>query len=522
MAKYINVSYKGENNIKIEFGVRAALNMFAPDDKIPYFADITGCEGKKATVSFLSGKTLVDVKTHTLKGQSQVKGSFSASRNGIYVLRLSIAGLPELNFRVGVVPKSKRASKEFYFGVQSYLCNTYFSPAYRVKYQNREQSWASILNTIDWLGANLTREDGVSWARLQEKADAPFQFKPMDGFVKMTAKRDIDLLWIIGGSPEWAVMKKYRDTGKPSWALPAEPDLQDARIKAIAKHYKKNKNLLYEIWNEADWEFFLGTEEEYIDLLNRAVDIIRKTDPDKFILPSALVSSWELETRQTFAKNSVTYYTAYKDLLEKGKIDALNVHDHAHFLPEKMTWEKRTSYLHRAGFNDGIPNGGFNTESGIWADDENEQAWMLMNKTLWYRSHGFKAFVSYDFRDYHDTGTKWPIFTSTLQPKPAAIAYTVLIGTIGNSSYVGSLGHKEYRAFADVFGGEDGGRVALYSFNGEKARLKIKTTAPFELTDMYGNPTVCEADGTVEISHNVKYLKFSEQISLNDFEILLS
>ena len=52
---------------------------------------------------------------------------------------------------------------------------------------------------------------------------------------------------------------------------------------------------------------------------------------------------------------------------------------------------------------------------------------MLMNKILWYRANDFKAYVAYDFRDYHDTGRKWPIFTSTLEPKPAAIAYTVLI-----------------------------------------------------------------------------------------------
>ena len=522
--RLINVRYE-EGGISAELGVRSNCNMFEPNTDIPYFAVISSVDGnKKVIVEFSDTENVVDSADYEISANKNcvISGEFKGKKNGVYTLSFHIEGLDvPLSFNVGVVPKSKRAKDSFYFGVQPYLCNTYASPNYRVKYQGKEESWDSIIATINFLGSNLIREDGVSWTASQPSQEADYDHSLMGRFVDMTEENDIVLLWILGSPAKWAIMDKYKNSEHPGWSLPPEAGLWDNRMRSIAKNYKGRKKLFYEIWNEADWEFFNGTEEEYIDLLNRSCRIIREEDPEAFIIPSALVSSWETDQKPGFAKNSIKYYSAYKPLLENGSINALNIHDHAWFIPEKFlaSVDRKNGYLKRAGFENGMPKGVFNTEAGIWTEDEQMQARMLMNKILWYRANDFKAYVAYDFRDYHDTGSKWPIFTSTLEPKPAAIAYTVLIGMLGQKEYSASIPTNSNYVFADIYSDSEGSVVPFFAFPDVKAELKIISDKKYKAYDIYGNPITDIENGRVKAGESAIYLVFEDQVDLCEFEV---
>ena len=121
--KYKNVIYN-KDGIRVIFGAVGGLNLFEPDSQIGFFAQVTGesLNGTEARVTFTSISLRInEEKSFTMKqpdgGTHTYTGSFSAKLNGVYTLTLVLEGDVRLSFNVGVVPKNKIASNQFYFGV---------------------------------------------------------------------------------------------------------------------------------------------------------------------------------------------------------------------------------------------------------------------------------------------------------------------------------------------------------------------------------------------------------------------
>ena len=492
------------------------------NEEIEYYFTVYGntLDGETATVKIINSDLAVEkANEHILSfgglNKVHIRDSFNISKNGVYTLNLEfINQIIALDFRVGVVPNADLASEDFLFGVQPYVSNIYSSSSYRIPYQNADDSQDSIFATIDWLGCNLIREDGISWGSLQPTADDIYDLSPMDYYIQTADKYGINYMWILGGTASWAVMDKYKESQIANWRLPPDPDYWDARISTIAEHYKNHSNLIYEVWNEADWEFFMGTEEEYIDLLSRTTSIIRNLDTDSVILPSALVSNWNIASNpESYAKDSSKYYSAYKLLYDSKMINALSLHDHNLFNSNSFSASKikLNTRLREAGF-DNNPDM-YVTEAGIWSEDEQIQAQMLMSKILWYRANGYKSYVPYAFRETDFNKSNWSMFTSTLGPKKSAIAYANLVGLIGNSEYITSAQIADEYVFADVYYNKTKTVMPIYACSDVSAKFSVNSELPYKVYDIYGNEL--EKSEIYSASSSVIYIVFDGEVQVD-------
>lgn len=519
--------YDQGSDSSFKFGVIGNTNLFEPGEDITYYFTVSGngLEGKTVIIEFYNNELgIKEEKKHTLAfngdNKLQISDSFSASKNGIYTLLLTVADTEITTyFRVGVVPKVKTAGNHYLFGVQPYISNTYTGSGKNVGYQSAADSRDSIFATIQWLGCNLVREDGIGWGYLQTAPEKDVNFKLMDDAIALSNKYGLNFMWIIGGTAEWAKKEEYKTSDGGNWQLPPQQKYWDSYIKALAENYKNNKMLIYEIWNEADWEFFLGTEEEYAGLLKSAASIIKEVNSNAVVIPSALVSNWETtQNPQTFAKDSNKYYSLYKELYDAGKINGINVHDHTHFTLSQFfqgTLVRREERLKKAGFTQ-IPEL-YVTEAGIWSTDEQEQAQLLMNKILWYRANNSKTYVAYDFRDMSEDGSEWTMFTHTLEPKRSAIAYATLIDKLGNAEFAEAIASNTGAVFADIYYDSQKSVVPLYGRADDAESFTINSSVEYKVYDMYGNEVEKDSANTYVASKNPKYFVFEGKVSAKDF-----
>ena len=515
----------------LSFGVINHCNLFEPNQDITYYFTVSSksLNGKKATVTFKNDDfSISKTATHTISfgnsDRAEARGSFKASKNGIYTFELKIDGVTDiLKFNVGIVPKSKQANGNFLFGTQPYYLDLMHSYTTAIEGQSNTSSMVSILDTIEWLGYNMIRENGISWSDMQKSAADTMNFTYFDRCLDAIEARNMKLMWIIGGSTSWSVMKKYSEVAKGQyWRYPPEKEYWDKRITAIANHYKNRDSIIYEIWNEADWEFFMGTEEEYLTLLDSACRILKGANKNNFVIPSALVSNWETSLNpEVFAKDSAKYYSKYKQLYDLGLINTLNIHNHALFIPNTF-FEGINSFLQKiqkAGFTS-VPSKPIVSEAGLWSKDDDVQSAGLMSKILWYRANNYGGYVAYTFRTEaygDDSELTWQMFNSYLQPRKSAIAYATLINFLGQSNFIETIPNGEEYTFADIYYENNKSIVPIYSVNNYGGTLVINTKTSFKVYDIYGNQINKTSTNNYVANKDVIYLVFDGKVKASDF-----
>lgn len=521
--KYKNVIYN-KDGIKIDFGVLSDTNMFAPGEDINFWFQITGkaLDGKDAKIQFSSVELRVSKEiSFKLKQPDNEKhsytGSFSAELNGVYTLTLVLPGDLRVSFKVGVVPKNTIANDNFYFGVQPYICRAYtWGSGFMVDGQTFDVSEASILNTIEWLGCNIIREDGTVWGTMQPTETSPINYKWMDRIAEKTAERGMILNWLLQSSPMWAVKQEYLSLTDESfyWSVCPQEDKWDAYATALAERYAKNDNIIWEIWNEPDWEFFTGTPQDYIDLLERTAKIFRKANPNIHLYPGGLTVV--NDPKDYRYKDSRPMFEGFKRLLDEKLIDTFSIHIHGPFNDFYFykTLEEMTKQAEAAGLS---MSGIYNTEAGLYENNQDKQAENLMAKILYTRGHDYKMYVQYSFRAFPsapDDG--WAIFDSYLQPKKAAIAYAVLIGKLGQSEKIGTISDKR-SMYADLY--YDGKQSIVTVFNDGQLgdKLVLPAGVSVKAYNIYGNPI--EVNGTVTATLSPVYLVFDGKLATSAFSV---
>ena len=129
------------------------------------------------------------------------------------------------------------------------------------------------------------------------KPNDPDRFAKMDKlFNEVSSKTDF-VQPILEGTPDWAPISKERlddaIKGNRPTTVPPDPTLYAEIVEAVVKRYG-DKIATYEIWNEADiTQFYRGTAQEYVNLFNTIVPIIRKLDPTAKIMPCGMAGFHE-------------------------------------------------------------------------------------------------------------------------------------------------------------------------------------------------------------------------------------
>jgi len=519
--KYKHIIYN-EKGIRVSFGVVGGQNLFEPNADIPFWFTIAAKElnGTEAKVQLTSiGLRFFEEKSVTLSQpdseQHTYTGSFTAEKNGIYTMTLILEDDLRFSFRIGVVPKNEKASDIFYFGVQPYICRAYtWGSGYTVKGQTVDESEASILNTIEWLGCNLIREDGTVWETMQPTENSEINYIWMDRLADATDKRDIVLNWLLQTTPRWAVKEEYLSWTDENmyWSVCPQEDKWDAYATALANRYAAKDNIFWEIWNEPDWEFFTGTPEDYLDLLERTAKIFRAVNPEVHLYPGGLTVVNDPSDYRY--KDSRPYFAGFKKLLDQKLIDTFAIHIHGTFNDTYFfnTLNAMTQQAEEAGLS---MSGIYNTEAGLYSENEDIMATNLMAKILYSRGHDYKMYVQYDFRATpSNESNAWAIFDSSLSPRKAAIAYAVLIGKLGQAEKVATISDSR-SLYADLYYDGEQSIVTVFNDGASLGRLTVPEGIAFEAYDLYGNPI--DFDGTVDASLSAVYLVCDGKISADGF-----
>jgi len=472
-------------------GVIGNINLFEPNTDITFWLTCKSGEyhAKTCTMTMTSEQTDETEKWIISLDQADglehtYYGTVNASLNGVYSLSFSIDGEEKAGFEIGVVPKNKIASDDFFFGVQPYVSRIYNWAGCHVSGQDLETSAVTLMDTIEYMGINLVRDDCIPWSQMMPTANSEMNYTVQDKVVDHVTTRGIKLNWIVGTTPPWAVKEEYKTVYDPSifWTVCPEKEYWDEFITNISERYASNENILFEIWNEPDIpNFFNGTTEEYLELLESAATIIRAENPNAYVYSGGLAFG----KSETFYK---PYFEKYKQLIDAGLLETVAVHNHQIFKSSGFI-SNMNMYFDLAG-DVGLPlTGAINSESGSNDPDHKIKTENFITKMLWTRSHGFKGFVQYSF---HENPTpirdmdEWAIFDSYLQPYEGAIAYSTVIRFLGQATYIESV-TDEPEKYADIYHCD--GKTVITLYNQGRGYFNIPEGLEFNAYNAYGNPT---------------------------------
>lgn len=512
---YYQNKFISEKTSSISFGVTKPINLYEPGEKIEYYFTVKGDAYKAGTASvkFYNNNLQVnETKTHVISAGSNqtITGFFTANKNGIYKVKLL---MPETNttmlFSIGVYPKATQiANSSFYFGVQPYISDVlegWRSVLYR-------DGYSELWQTIDWLGCNLVRETGVPWATMQKSKDAKIDFVMMDRVINDAKNRKIMVDWCFLGTPAWAVMEKYKNDAV-LWSKPPITESWLQYIRAIAEHYKNSDNIQYEIWNEPDWEFWGGTIDEYLTLLELSANAIKNINPKAYVFPGGMVSNYDLINAA--GKDSAFYYSKYKELLNRKLIDNYAIHIHGPFDEVYFfdTFKRINELIDGAGLT---PDKSFINEAGTATLNDKTQAEELMAKILWSRANNYGMFVAYSYREFANGTADWfSMMNSTLEPRESFIAYANLIRTLGQATYKEKIFNLK-SIFADLYKAGDKYIVPVFASQEKGEVFKITSGLSYEAFDIYGNRLII-TNNQLTVKKSVVYLVFDNAVSASNF-----
>ncbi|MBQ8183278.1 MAG: hypothetical protein IJ025_05190 [Clostridia bacterium] len=482
----------------LRFGVEGDDNLFEPNEKINVVLECLDEElsGTKAIVLITSEQTGFSKWGYVTFDYNSPYNilSFSSQKNGIFTIKIKQFGKDELSFTVGVLPKNEQASDAFYYGVQPYITRAYtWGEGFCVPGYNAEDSVDKILDTAEYLGANLVREDSVGWGAMQSEPYGDLNFTTQDYLVKQVNSHGMKYNWLLGyNAGEWSAAKEYKKNYDEAigWTYPPDIKLWDDFTNKVADHYADNTDILWEIWNEPNWYFFAGPPEEYFELLESTSKTLKSKNKSAYVYSGGLAAA-EKETNSE-------YYQKSAELTDKGLLNNFGYHNHEGLDNYYDYMAQMLNITNQAG----LKVGGFNSESGVGGTD----ASTIACKALYTRSTGAKGFVSFAFRktvtpenDIND----FAFFNEYLQPTEAVISYATVIHFLGNADFVKNISNDKNLVIDEYT--KNGNKIEVYYSLGDKNKIAAPD-GNYIAYDMYGNPI--EIGEKITVSNSPIYIVY--------------
>ncbi len=494
-----NIEYyiNGENEF-LRFGVEGDDNLFEPNEKINIVLECLdeNLSNTKAIVTITSEQTDFHKWGYVTFDYNSPYSilSFTSQENGIFTIEIKLFGEDEYSFTVGVIPKNEQASDDFYYGIQPYITRAYtWGEGFCVPGYSAEESVNKILDTAEYLGVNLVREDSVGWGAMQSEPYGDMNYSVQDYLVKQVNDRNMKYNWLLGyNAGEWSTAKKYKKNYDESisWTYPPDIKLWNDFTNKVADHYAGNTNILWEIWNEPNIHFFAGTSEEYFELLENTSKILKSKNESAFVYSGGLAVAEK--------ESNSEYYQKTAELINKGLLDTFGYHNHDGL----DNYFDYMTQMQGITNKSGLTNGGFNSESGVGGADSST----IACKALYTRSTGAKGFVSFAFRktvtpenDIND----FAFFNEYLQPTEPVIAYATVIRFLGNADFVKNISNEKDLVIDEYT--KNGSKIEVYYSLGEKNKIKAPG-GDYEAYDMYGNPI--EIGKKITVSNSPIYIVY--------------
>lgn len=132
---------------------------------------------------------------------------------------------------------------------------------------------------------------GLNWRQI-EPAQGEFDWALFDKLMDRAAAAGMDVLYVLGQSPDWAA-GPYKGRFGPTYnPIPPRSNEDWANyVGAVARRYR-GRIRAYELWNEANLkDFFSGDPEQLVQLAKVARDVLRREDPAAILLGPSVTGS---------------------------------------------------------------------------------------------------------------------------------------------------------------------------------------------------------------------------------------
>lgn len=482
----------------LRFGVVGDGNLFEPGENIRVVIECRdgSLDGKRVKVSVKSEQADFNNRGYIVFNSVLPYNTFtfSSETNGIYTVSIDLTDRTHYSFNVGILPRNEQADSDFYYGIQPYITRAYcWGEGFRLPDYNPEESVSKILDTADYLGVNLVREDSVGWNGMQSEAFGDVDFTAQDFLVNKVNEHGMKYNWLLGfNAGEWSVADKYKDSYDEAtgWTYPPNEEIWLDFVTKTAEHYSDNTDILWEIWNEPNWDFFKGTPEEYFSLLEKTAAALKNQNPDFYVYSGGLAVAEK--------ESNLPFYRKSAELINKNQLNNFGYHNHDGLDNYYDYMNQMLGLTSRAE----LSGGGINSESGIWGAD----AATIACKALYTRSTGAQGFVSFSFRktvtpenDIND----YAFFNEYLQPSEAVISYATVIRFLGNAEFVGNISNEKDLVVDEY--SKDGKTVKVYYSLGDKTNISAPD-GNYTAYDMCGNQI--EIDRNIKVSNEPIYLVF--------------
>lgn len=492
------VDGESENGL-LRYGVVGDGNLFEPGEDINVIIECRdkNLDGERAKVSLKSEQASVRKRGYIVFDSDNPYStfSFSSETNGIYTVSIDLADRTNYSFNIGILPRNEQADDAFLYGIQPYITRAYcWGEGFQIPAYNAEESVNKILDTADYLGVNLVREDSVGWGAMQREAFGAVDFTVQDLLVNKVHEHGMKYNWILGfNAGEWSVADKYKDSYDEAtgWTYPPDEEIWLDFVTKSAEHYSDNTDILWEIWNEPNWDFFKGSPEEYFSLLEKTATVLKNQNPEFYVFSGGLAVAQK--------ESNLPFYQKSAELINKNLLNNFGYHNHDGL-------DNYYDYMNAMlGLTDnaGLSVGGINSESGVGGTD----AATIACKALYTRSTGAEGFVSFSFRKTvtpENDVNNFAFFNEYLQPYDAAITYATVIRFLGNAEFKGNISN-ERNLIIDEYS-KDGKIIKVYYSLGDTTKISAPDGS-YKAYDMYGNEIKTEK--TIKVTNEPIYIIYN-------------
>ena len=132
----------------------------------------------------------------------------------------------------------------------------------------------------------LLNEMGVVWVletfywQRVERTPGEFNFSRYDGYVDTAIMQGKKVLAVLAYDTPWL------SNGRARYVSPENTHYFLRYVEEMVRHFKGRVDV-WSVWNEPNFMFWSGTNNEFYDLSRLATERIRETDPDSYIIGGA-------------------------------------------------------------------------------------------------------------------------------------------------------------------------------------------------------------------------------------------
>ena len=204
------------------------------------------------------------------------------------------------------------------------------------------------INMARWMDDDLDRtftlmeelkvkwvRSGITWDRV-EPAPGKYDWEHLDHLISKAHHHNVHLLVTLRAFSTWAGVRMPQKQGQPESSHAATPPKdtgQFARfVKEVVTRYK-GQGIYWQIENEPNLDvYWLGTREEYVQLLKAAHAAIHEADPHAVVVSAGIAC--EFFEHLGNPKERLAHLKQWFDaVLESRAFDVVDMHNY--FLPEK-------------------------------------------------------------------------------------------------------------------------------------------------------------------------------------------